>query len=239
MRITIVIPVFNEARSLRENMSCLYAFITTQREMDWEIVIANNGSTDQTLEIASRFSQERPKVRVIHINQKGRGRALKQAWTQSDADVLCYMDADLSADLGAFAELVDAIASGKFDVATGSRLLKSEWTTRCLKREFVSRSYNFLVKLVLQTRFSDAQCGFKAISQQAARDLLPQVEDSDWFFDTELLVAAEQSGYRILDLPIRWKERRETRVRILRTATAYVKGLMRLRKKWQKMGVKR
>ena len=232
MRVTITIPVFNEARCLYENMSRLHGFLNARNHTDWEIVIANNGSTDQTREIASRFSQEHPKFRVVHLDQKGRGRALKEVWLKSDADILCYMDVDLSTELSAFPKLIEAVATGGYDVATGSRLLKPELTTRCLKREIASRCYNVLVRAMLRTHFSDAQCGFKAITRQVAQQLLPLIEDTGWFFDTELLVAAERKGFRIFDLPVRWIEGPDTHVKIFRTAMDDLNGLIRLRRKW-------
>lgn len=230
MRVTIAIPVFNEARNLYENMSRLHSFLATQRQIDWEIVIANNGSTDQTLLIASRFSKEYPKVQVIHLDQKGRGRALKEVWLTSTADILSYMDADLSTDLSAFPQLIEAVTTGGHDIATGSRLLKPELTTRSLQREVASRCYNALVKAMLRRQFSDAQCGFKALTRRAAQHLLPLVEDTGWFFDTELLVMAERLGYRTRELPVRWVEGPDSRVNIISTAIHDLRGLIRLRR---------
>lgn len=198
MRICIVIPVFNEEKALRNTIAKLHTFLAQQIHMAWEIVIADNGSTDQTWAIAELLRQEYSRVRVLHLDEKGRGRALKRAWLESDAEILSYMDADLSTDLGAFLTLIEALATGGYDVATGSRLLEPASTIRSFRRELVSRAYNLLVRALLQTHFSDAQCGFKALTRRAAQCLLPQVEDTGWFFDTELLVLAEKLGYRIL-----------------------------------------
>jgi hypothetical protein len=169
-------------------------------------------------------------VRAVHLEQKGRGRALRQVWLESDADVLSYMDVDLSTGLAAFPPLIEALLNGGYDIAVGSRLLKPEWTQRGLKREVVSRGYNLLVKAFFQTRFSDAQCGFKAITRQACRALLPLVEDTGWFFDTELLVVAEKLDYAIFDLPVHWADDPDSRVKIIRTAWEDIKGLVRVRK---------
>ena len=177
--------------------------------------------------LADRFQQ----VRVMHLEEKGRGRALRQVWLESQADVLSYMDVDLSTDLAAFPKLVDALATKRFDVATGSRLLPESKVRRSRKRELISRGYNRLVKAFFQTKFSDAQCGFKAITRKAAHVLLPLVEDNGWFFDTELLVLAEKRGYRVFDMPVKWVEDSDSRVRIFSTALADVKGLIRLRRK--------
>ncbi|MEX2088422.1 MAG: glycosyltransferase, partial [Bacteroidota bacterium] len=165
-----------------------------------------------------------------HLDQKGRGRALKKVWSESRADILSYMDVDLSSNLYAFPPLVEALISGGFDIGIGSRLLKASTTRRSLKREVVSRTYNLLVKAFFFTKFSDAQCGFKAITKEAAGRLLPNVEDTGWFFDTELLVIAEKSGYRIFDLPVSWVEDLDSRVKIVRTAMDDIQGLIRVRR---------
>ena len=202
--------------------------------MDWEIVIAENGATDGTPAIADALAKEYPKIRVSHFRDKGRGGALKRTWLESDADILCYMDADLSTDLEAFPALIEPLAGNGYEVAAGSRLLRPALTTRGFKREFTSRSYNLLVKIMLGVNFSDAQCGFKAITRRAAIQVLPLVEDTGWFFDTELLVLAEKQGYRIFDLPVRWVEHDKSHVRMFSTAKADLAGLFRLRRKLQR-----
>ena len=202
--------------------------------MDWEIVIAENGSTDGTAAIADALTKEFPKIFVNHFKEKGRGGALKRTWLQSEADILTYMDADLSSDLETFPALIESLAKDGHDLATGSRLLRPKLTTRSFKREFASRCYNILVKAMLGVHFSDAQCGFKAITSQAAGHLLPQVEDTGWFFDTELLVLGEKQGYRILDMPVKWVEQGESHVQMFSTAKADLAGLFRLRRKLQR-----
>ena len=199
MQISIVIPVFNEARGLADSILRLRGFLSGWRPAGWEIVIVDNGSTDETLAIARRLSADHAGIRTVHLDRKGRGRALKTAWMASDAEVLSYMDADLSTDLNAFPTLIQAVTEHGYDLAVGSRLLNPGWTERCWKREIASRCYNALVKRMLGARFSDAQCGFKAITRSAACRLLPLVEDDGWFFDTELLAMAERGGYRICD----------------------------------------
>jgi glycosyltransferase involved in cell wall biosynthesis len=215
--VTVVIPVYNEESRLARSIERLVPFLTASFPWSWEVVIADNGSTDRTLEIARRLSERHPAVRVLHRDEKGRGGALRQAWCESQAAVLSYMDVDLASDLAAFPLLIERLLDGTFDLATGSRLLALSSTRRSLKREIISRAYNYLVKSIFHTRFSDAQCGFKAITRKAARELLPLVESSGWFLDTELLVMAEALGYRILDLPIRWLEDAESRVNVWRT----------------------
>jgi len=171
-----------------------------------------------------------PRVDYLRLEQKGRGRALKQAWTQSQADVMSYMDVDLSTDLSAFIPLIEPLVNGRYEVAIGSRLARGAQTTRGLKREVISRIYNLMIKIAFpRRRFSDAQCGFKAITQTAARDLLPLVKDTGFFFDSELLLKAEAHGYRIHEVPVRWVDDPGTRVKIGKTAWEDIKGLWRVR----------
>jgi len=227
--INVTIPVYNEEKQLAHSVRRLWNHLVEHCRFSFEIVIADNGSTDGTPEAARRLAAELHCVRCYFLRQKGRGRALKAAWTSSRADVLSYMDVDLSTDLAAFPPLVEAVLSEGFDLAAGSRLLKPAWTTRGLKRETISRGYNALIRLLFQRGFSDAQCGFKAISQTAAAALLPMVQDNAWFFDTELLLLAESQGYRIFDLPVRWKDDPESTVRLIPTIMEDLKGLARMR----------
>lgn len=230
MLVNVTIPVFNEEIRLRASIPKLHSFLCNHCQFQFEIVIADNGSTDRTLELAHSFSNTHQSVGVMHLDQKGRGRAVRHAWNESSADILSYMDVDLSTDLAAFPPLIEALRGGGYDVAVGSRRLNPSLTSRGFKREFISRCYMLLVKALFQARFSDAQCGFKAITRDTASALLPSVEDNGWFMDTELLVIAEQLGYRILEFPVRWVDDPDSRVNILRTAIGDIKGLMRLRR---------
>jgi putative flippase GtrA len=159
---------------------------------------------------------------------KGRGRALKEAWGTSDATVLAYMDVDLSTDLDALLPLVAPLLSGHSDVAIGTRLARSARVARGAKREVISRCYNLILHATLTTRFSDAQCGFKAIRADRAEVLLPLVEDNAWFFDTELLVLAERSGLRIHEVPVDWVDDPDSRVDIVTTALEDLRGVVRV-----------
>lgn len=230
MLINITIPVYNEERVLPQTIHAVSEFLRRNCSFSHEIIIADNASVDRTLEIAKRLEQELKSLRVLRLHEKGRGRALKKVWAESGADVLSYMDVDLSTDLYAFPTLIEGLVSGGFDLAVGSRLLKPELTDRSIKRELISRSYNLLVKAFFHTRFSDAQCGFKAITKDTMNRLLPWIEDDGWFFDTELLVLAEKLGFRIYDLPVRWVEDLDSRVKIFRTAIEDIKGLIRLKR---------
>lgn len=228
--VDVVIPVYNEERDLPRSIATLHAFLKENCPYRWRIVIADNASTDRTLELAKELSQCYPEVTYIHLDQKGRGRALRAAWTASDADIVSYMDVDLSTNLNAFLPLIDALVKDGYHVAIGSRLKKGAMVTRQWKREIISRIYNLLIKLMFpRRRFSDAQCGFKALTRQAVRELVPEVKDQAWFFDSELLLRAEQHGYKIFEVPVAWIEDLDSRVKIAKTAWEDIKGLVRVR----------
>jgi glycosyltransferase involved in cell wall biosynthesis len=230
IRVDAVIPVYNEAHVLDKSVGTLAAFLEANLPYDWRIVVADNASTDATLGVAKEIADHNRRVNVLHLDQKGRGRALKAAWLGSDADVLSYMDVDLSTDIRSYPALVRAIAEEGYDVSTGSRLARGAKIKRGLKREVISRSYNLIIKAGFRTRFSDAQCGFKAISRDAARKLLPRIENNEWFFDTELLILAERSGFRVKDIPVRWIDDPDSRVNIPQTVMEDLKGLWRLKR---------
>jgi putative flippase GtrA len=224
----IVIPVYNEERDLPGSVRRLHAYLAAEVPYPSRITIADNASTDSTLAVAESLAAELPDVDVIHLDAKGRGGALYTAWMASDADVVAYMDVDLSTDLSALMPLVAPLVSGHSDVAIGSRLTASSRVVRGQKREFVSRSYNLILRSVLGARFSDAQCGFKAVRADVARQLLPHVADTGWFFDTELLVIAERAGLRIHEVPVDWIDDPDSRVDIVRTAVNDLRGCWRV-----------
>ena len=227
--IDIVIPVLNEERALPGTIATLREFLRDAIPNPCRIVIADNGSDDSTPQVGRGLAEEHPDVAYLRLEQRGRGRALRRAWLESQADLVSYMDVDLSTDLSAFQPLVQALEDG-YDLAIGSRLAKeSTVRLRSLKREVISRSYNLLIEAMFFTRFSDAQCGFKAMTSAAARALLPHVQDQGWFFDTELLILAEKRGFRIMDVPGSWTDDPDTRVKVVRTALDDLKGLLRLR----------
>ena len=228
--VDIVIPVLNEAHVLRKSVETVLDFSRANLPYRWQIVIVDNGSTDGTQNVAGELTAAHPEVRFLYLQQRGRGRALRHAWLQSKADVVCYMDVDLSTKLVHLPELLHSIAHGGYHVATGSRLMRESKTSRSFKREATSRIYNVLVKAVLFTKFSDAQCGFKAVSRKAVEEIVPQIEDQSWFFDTELLVLAEKQGYAIKDIPVEWIEDDDSRVKIVKTAWEDIKGIARLRR---------
>ena len=223
----VVIPVHNEERDLAASVARVRDHLAT---LPWSsrVTIADNASTDGTAVIARRLAHAHDDVRVVHLAEKGRGRALKRVWSGSDAAVLVYMDVDLSTDLKALLPLVAPLLSGHSDLAIGTRLGRGSRVARGPKREVISRCYNLLLRGTLRTRFSDAQCGFKAIRADVAREVLPLVEDAAWFFDTELLVLAERAGLRIHEVPVDWVDDPDSRVDIVRTAVDDLRGIARL-----------
>lgn len=228
--VDVVIPVYNEERALPVSIPTLCQYLESYVPYQWTVTIADNASKDRTLEVANELAAENPKVKVLHLDKKGRGRALKAAWLASDADIVSYMDVDLSTNLSSFMPLIAPLATGHSEVAIGSRLSKGAVVTRQWKREVISRTYNLMIKLTFRNRFSDAQCGFKALTRQAAQTLLPMVENNEWFFDTELLLLAEERGLRIHEVPVDWVEDLDTRVKIVATVNEDIKGLWRVRR---------
>jgi len=223
----VVIPVYNEERDLAASVARVVEHLAA---LPWSfrVTIADNASTDGTAVVARRLAHTHPDVRVVHLAEKGRGRALKKVWGGSDAQVLVYMDVDLSTDLNALLPLVAPLISGHSDLVIGTRLGHGSRVERGPKRELISRGYNLLLRGTLRARFSDAQCGFKAIRADVAREVLPLVEDNAWFFDTELLVLAERAGLRIHEVPVDWVDDPDSRVDIVRTALDDVRGIVRV-----------
>ena len=224
----MVIPVFNEERDLEPSVRRLHAHLCETFPYPFRITIADNASTDSTPRIAARLADELPEAQWLRLAEKGRGRALRTAWSLSSAPVLAYMDVDLSTELTALLPLVAPLLSGHSDIAIGTRLAPGSRVVRGPKREITSRCYNVLLRSVLAVRFSDAQCGFKAVRRDVAEQLLPLVQDSEWFFDTELLVIAERAGLRIHEVPVDWVDDPDTRVDILATALADLRGVARI-----------
>ncbi|GAA2750249.1 glycosyltransferase [Amnibacterium kyonggiense] len=226
--VDIVVPVHNEAHVLQEHVWRLHAYLTDHLPVSWRITIVDNASTDATWSFAEGLAASLPDVVAVHLDRKGRGLALRTAWSASHARVLAYLDVDLSTDLAGLSPLLAPLLSGHSDLAIGTRLSRGSRVVRGTKREFISRSYNGIVKTVLATSFSDAQCGFKAITKASADRLLPLVRDDAWFFDTELLVLAERSGLRIHEVPVDWQDDPDSRVDIVRTAKDDLRGIVRL-----------
>lgn len=223
----IVIPVFNEEAALAGAIAVLHAYLTEWLPFDWLVTIVDNGSTDLTREVAHRLAGQLPGVRVLCLDFKGKGNAISTAWSASEADIVAYMDVDLSTHLDALLPMLTALASGHSDLAIGSRLMYGANMVRSLKRDVVSRCYNGMLRLTHGVRFSDAQCGFKAGRTSVVRPLLRQVQDRTWFFDTELLLLAEHNGLRVLEVPVDWVEDRDSRVAVARVALINLGGMLR------------
>ena len=226
--VEIVIPVYNEEAGLELSVRRLHAYLAGRFPLSWVVTIADNASTDGTWPLACQLAERLPGVRALHLDQKGRGRALRAAWMQSASPVVAYMDVDLSTDLDALLPLVAPLVSGHSDVAIGTRLAPAARVVRGPRRELISRTYNLLLKATLHNGFSDAQCGFKAARADVARTLLPLVEDQAWFFDTELLVLAERNGFRIHEVPVDWVDDPDSRVDVVGTAKADLLGIWRM-----------
>lgn len=239
-RLTVVVPVYNEEVDLPKNVPILYSFLKKNLtgKYNWKIVIADNGpSTDNTPMLAKRLAKKYPEIKYVSMNQAGRGNALKKVWLKDSADILAYMDVDLSSELKYFLRLIGEIEKGA-DIAIGSRLLSgSRVYGRTLTREVLSRGYNLIIKLMFWVKFHDAQCGFKAINQRVAKIILPLVKDKTWFFDTELLILAEKSGFRISEVPIVWRDNPKSTVKVAKTAWGDIMGLVRLffSRPWRKI----
>jgi putative flippase GtrA len=226
--VEIVVPVYNEEHILASSVHRLHAYLAENFPYRFRITVADNASTDATWQVATALAAELPEVRAVHLDLKGRGRALRQVWGASDADVVSYMDVDLSTGLDAFLPLVAPLLSGHSDLAIGSRLHRGSAVVRGPKREFISRTYNLMLRTTMAARFSDAQCGFKAGRTDVVQALLGSVEDQTWFFDTELLLLAERSGLRIHEVPVDWVDDPDSRVDIVRTVKDDLKGMWRV-----------
>ena len=228
--VEIVIPVHNEEHVLAASVRKLHAFMRERLAVPFRITVADNASTDETLLVAKELTRELPEVNALHLAEKGRGRALRTAWLASEADVVAYMDVDLSTDLRSLPHLLGPLLAGTADVAIGTRLAPGAEVTRGVKREVISRAYNILLRLLLDVSFSDAQCGFKAARRNAIAPLLERVQDDGWFFDTELLYLAQRGKLSIHEVPVRWVEDTDSRVALLHTALEDLRGIRRLRR---------
>jgi glycosyltransferase involved in cell wall biosynthesis len=236
--VNIVLPVYNEDAELSASVTTLARFLRKQLEdFSWHITIADNASTDKTLEIARALSRKYPFVSVDHLSRKGRGRAVKHVWRKDEYDYLAYMDIDLSTDLRHFPQLLRSLERG-YDIAIGSRNTRGARVYgRGMLRSLTSKGYITLIKLIFWVGFTDAQCGFKAVNRKVITDLLPHIKDNEWFFDSELLIVGEKSGYRIYEEPVTWIDNPGSTVRVMKTAIGDLKGLLRLflGRPWRKL----
>jgi glycosyltransferase involved in cell wall biosynthesis len=230
--IDVVVPVHDEEGTLAANIDVLVSYLEEELPFRWRVTIADNASTDATPQIAADLAAGHPAVHHLQLERKGRGLALRTAWLASEADVVSYMDVDLSTNLTSFLPLVAPIVSGHSELAIGTRLARGARVRRQIKREVLSRGYNTLVHAGFRSGFTDAQCGFKAVRADIARLLLPHVEDDGWFFDTELLLLAERNGLRIHEVPVDWVEDLDSRVDLVPTIVGDLRGLWRVRRSY-------
>ena len=226
-KVLIAVPTYNEADVIEDNIKRLREFLISNLDHDYEIVVADNASADNTVAKVMTLSETYSEVKWIHLDQKGKGGAIKKVWSENDADIVVLVDADLSPDVSAFPQLIAALDDG-YDVAIGSRFLKGSQVKRSFKRTFLSRGYNLLLRLLFRARFSDAQCGFKAMKKRAFLELLPAIKNNEWFFDTELLIRSQRRGLKIKEIPINWVERRESKEQPLKAVFNYIVLLRRL-----------
>lgn len=230
LSVEIVVPVYNEEKELLKNITILSQFCEENlKKYNWHITIADNASLDNTPVIAATIAKKNLKVSLLRLEQKGRGRAVKRAWSESKSDFCVYMDLDLSTDLVHLPNLLRALENG-FDIVAGSRLAKGARVEgRTLLREITSRTLNFFfIGLFFKTHFTDAQCGFKAVTKRVVEELIPKIKDNDWFFDGELLIVAEKSGYKIYEEPIHWVDNPGSTVRLISTIWGDIMVILRL-----------
>ncbi len=226
--VDVVIPVHDEESVLARSVGLVHAYLSDGFPFSWRITIADNASTDRTWAVARELADHLDGVMALRLDRKGRGLALRTAWARSDAAVVAYMDVDLSTGLDAFLPLVAPLVSGHSDLAIGSRLAASAHVARGPRRELISRSYNRILRTVFASKVRDAQCGFKAVRADIARQLLPEVQDDGWFFDTELLLLADHNGLRIHELPVDWIDDPDSSVDVVGTAAGDLAGTARI-----------
>jgi glycosyltransferase involved in cell wall biosynthesis len=227
-KILLVIPVYNEEEILPSSIKKLHLYMRRNIKEEWKILIANNGSTDRTLEIAKKLSDSLDNILVFSTSYKGRGNALKKAFTENNADIYAYCDVDLATDIKGLKTLFLQITNG-YDISLGSRYIKGSNYNRNIKRLILSKGYNYFARLFFKTKITDFQCGFKAVNHKVCRQLVPLIKDKTWFFDTELLIKAECRGYKIAQVPVRWNENKRSKVIILRTILDYIIKIIKLR----------
>ncbi|MGB9952524.1 flippase-like domain-containing protein [Haloarcula sp. Atlit-120R] len=218
VEVSVVLPAYNEEDTIESTVSTTVGTLASFLPEDaFEVIVAEDGCSDRTPEIAARLADEDSRVRHVHSDERlGRGGALEYAFERADGDTLVYFDTDLATDMGHLQELVDAVRVDGYDVATGSRWMPENRADRPAKRGVPSFGYNTLVRTLLRSDIRDHQCGFKAFDRGALETLLPLVQDEHWFWDTELLVKAQRNGYRVKEFPVDWTPKGDSKVDIVR-----------------------
>lgn len=236
LNLDLVVPVYNEEEVLEKNILLLHSFLKKNLTLNWQITIADNASTDATLKIAKDLTKRYNEINCIHLDEKGKGRALKAAWTQSQAEIMGYLDVDLAYDLNDLPLMVQSLQQNA-SIATGNRYDSRSVVDRGWKRTILSQAYRAFVRLLLETNLNDFQGGFKFINKQVKQKVLPLVKDTGWFFDTELLVLAEKCQYSIVQLPIKCYQGKNTKLNIVKDARFFSKNLFNFRRRLKSEGL--
>jgi len=207
MDLTIVLPIYNEEKMIGSAIERVIDYMQKHlASYQWQLVIADNASTDRTMEIVKDKADRYPQLKYFHLPQAGKGGAIKQAWLRYPARINIFMDADLSTNLRHLPELIRPLEEKKCDLVIGSRLQRESKTKRTLFRSLLSRIYNLLFKILFRIKITDAQCGFKAVSRQVVETIIPRLKDNQWFFDSELIISTYQHGLTVKEIPVSWKE---------------------------------
>lgn len=235
MKIDFCLPVYNEEKIMKGSVVRLLEFCQSQNwNFNWQIALLINGSRDQSLEIARQLAERHPdRIVCFDYPEAGRGRALKKYYLASQADILTYMDIDLAVSLDNIQPLIDPIICGQADMVIGSRLLPESRIKRSFIRELSSQSYNYLSRIILGHKFSDMQCGFKAVKTESFKKLSPFITDTQWFFDTEMIAFGHLFDYRIKEIPVDWSENRwderKSKVKMFRDSFKFFINLLDLK----------
>lgn len=228
-RADIVIPAYNESKNLEQSLKLLYSYLLKIKNVEWNVIIGENGSKDNTLDVAKKLAKKFPRLKVRHLNIPSRDNTLLTLWGESDADILVYMDADMSTNPKHTQELIDSIFDG-YDIAIGSRIKEGAKVEREGIRVFLSNIYNkFLIPVILPTGVKDAQCGFKAINQKVAKSILPKLVKENGFMDTELLAVAKYKNYKVKEIPVEWTTGRESTMNVWKNIPNFLKNIFKTR----------
>lgn len=236
MKINITLPCYNEEKIIKDNVLKIFNFLNENLTFDdWQIIIADNKSSDDTGKIGRELSKKYDIIKYLFIPQKGKGAAIRTGWEKYKADIYIFMDADLATDLAALPNLISAIKKNNFNVAAGSRFHKNSTVKRSLARKLISRGYRFIKKILTKSNIADAPCGFKAIDQKTFLEILPLVKNNEWFFDSELLIIAENKNYKIKEIPVKWEDLREgedkSKVKLISLSFTYLKNILETKRR--------